>query len=42
LEIGAELTITERMPYDKSVWVTNKTGQSFQLSEKIAANIYVV
>ncbi len=42
LEIGAELTITERMPYDKSVWVTNKKGDSFQLSEKIAANIYVV
>lgn len=42
LEIGSELTITERMPYDKSVWVTNKKGDSFQLSEKIAANIYVV
>ncbi len=42
LEIGAELTITERMPYDRSVWVTNKKGDSLQLSEKIAGNIYVV
>lgn len=42
LEIGAELIITERMPYDKSVWVTNKQGDSFQLSEKIAGNIFVV
>lgn len=42
LEIGSELTITERMPYDNSVWVNNKNGESFQLSEKIAGNILVV
>jgi len=42
LEIGSELTITERMPYDNSVWVTNKNGDSYQLSEKIATNILVV
>ncbi len=42
LEIGSELTITERMPYDNSVWVTNKSGDSYQLSEKIATNILVV
>lgn len=42
LEIGAQLTITERMPYDRSVWITNKQGDSFQLSEKIAGNIFVV
>ena len=42
LEIGSELTLTERMPYDNSVWVKNKNGESFQLSEKIATNILVV
>lgn len=42
LEIGSQLTITERLPYDNSVWVTNKSGESFQLSEKIASNILVV
>ena len=42
LEIGAELVVTERMPYDKSVWVKNKQGDGFQLSEKISANIFVV
>jgi DtxR family Mn-dependent transcriptional regulator len=42
LEIGAELTVTERMPYDRSVWITNKQGDNYQLSEKIAGNIFVV
>lgn len=42
LEIGATLTITERMPYDNSVWVTNGDGDNLQLSEKIATNILVV
>lgn len=42
LQIGAVLTITERMPYDNSLWVTDKKGNSFQLSEKIASNIMVV
>jgi len=42
LQIGAVLTITERMPYDNSLWVTDKKGHSFQLSEKIASNIMVV
>lgn len=42
LEIGTNLTITERMPYDNSVWVTNPTGENFQLSEKIATNVLVV
>lgn len=42
MEIGIELTVTERMPYDNSVWVKNKAGESLQLSEKIANNILVV
>lgn len=42
LEIGTVLTITERMPYDKSLWVTNQDGNSFQLSEKISNNILVI
>ncbi|MCB0696472.1 MAG: metal-dependent transcriptional regulator [Chitinophagaceae bacterium] len=42
LEIGTELNVTERMPYDNSVWVTNKNGDNFQLSEKISVNILVV
>lgn len=41
LEIGAELKITERMPYDNSVIVTGKQTGKLQLSEKIAANILV-
>lgn len=42
LEIGASLEVTERMPYDNSVWLTNENGDSLQLSEKIASNILVV
>lgn len=42
LEIGTTLVITERMPYDGSLLVTNGLGKSFQLSEKISANILVV
>lgn len=42
LKMGTQLTITERMPYDKSIWVKNKAGDSFQLSEKIALNILAV
>lgn len=42
LEIGTVLIITERMPYDKSLWVTNQEGNSFQLSEKISNNILVI
>lgn len=42
LEIGSELTLTERMPYDNSVCVRNKNGDNIQLSEKIATNILVV
>lgn len=42
LEIGTTLTVTERIPYDNSVWVTDSLGHSFQLSEKIASNVLVV
>lgn len=42
LEIGMEITVTERLPYDNSISVTDKNGASFQLSEKIAKNILVV
>lgn len=42
LEIGTQLTITERMPFDNSVWVNSDSGESIQLSEKIATNILVV
>lgn len=42
LEIGTTLTVTERIPYDNSVWVTDVSGHSFQLSEKIASNVLVV
>lgn len=39
LKIGSELSITERLPYDNSVWVKTKNGDSFQLSEKTASNL---
>lgn len=42
LQIGVTLTISERMPYDGSIMVQNAKGNSFQLSEKIAANLLVV
>ena len=43
LEIGSVLTITERMPYDNSLWITNNsTGNSIQLSEKLSGNILVI
>lgn len=42
LEIGTTLIVTERIPYDNSVWVTDSLGHSFQLSEKIASNVLVV
>lgn len=42
VEIGTKLTITERMPYDRSIWVKNEAGESFQLSEKIAINLLAV
>ncbi len=42
VEIGTKLTITERMPYDRSIWVKNESGESFQLSEKIAINLLAV
>lgn len=42
LEIGTTLTVTERISYDNSVWVTDESGHSFQLSEKIASNVLVV
>jgi DtxR family Mn-dependent transcriptional regulator len=42
MQIGSQLTITERMPYDNSITVKMKKGNSFQLSEKIALNILVV
>lgn len=42
IKIGSTLTITEIMPYDKSIVVKNDKGKSFQLSEKIAANLLVL
>jgi DtxR family transcriptional regulator, Mn-dependent transcriptional regulator len=42
LQIGSQITITERMPYDNSITVKMKKGNSFQLSEKIALNILVI
>lgn len=41
LKIGTLLTVTEIMPYDKSVVILNETGKSFQLSEKIARHLLV-
>lgn len=41
LQIGSILTVTEIMPYDKSVMITNESGATFQLSEKIARNLLV-
>ena len=42
INIGSEVTITERMPYDSSIWVKDKKGNSYQLSEKIAENILAI
>ncbi len=42
LQIGSVLTVTEELPFDQSIIVTNETGESFQLSEKIAVNLLVV
>lgn len=42
IKIGSTLTVTEIMPYDKSIVVKNEKGKSFQLSEKIAANLLVL
>lgn len=42
LRIGVMLTVTERMPYDNSLFVQVEKGQPFQLSERIAENMLVV
>jgi DtxR family transcriptional regulator, Mn-dependent transcriptional regulator len=42
IKIGSILTITEELPFDKSVMVKNDKGLSFQLSEKIAMNLFVI
>jgi DtxR family Mn-dependent transcriptional regulator len=42
LKIGSTITVTERLPYDKSIVVKNEKGKSFQLSEKTALNLLVV
>jgi DtxR family transcriptional regulator, Mn-dependent transcriptional regulator len=42
LQIGTQLTIVERMPYDNSITVKTQKGVTFQLSEKIASNLLVV
>lgn len=42
LQIGTQLSITDRLPYDNSIMVKNKKGDQFQLSEKIAHNLLVV
>lgn len=41
LKIGSRVTITEIMPFDKSILVI-ADGNNFQLSEKIAANLLVL
>ena len=41
LQIGTALTVTELMPYDNSVMVSDEQGNSLLLSEKIARNILV-
>lgn len=41
LQIGTSLSITERMPFDKSILVLIEKEQQLMLSEKIAHNIIV-
>lgn len=42
LEIGTTLTVTEQLPFDQSIIVKNEKGKTFQLSEKIALNLFVI
>jgi DtxR family Mn-dependent transcriptional regulator len=42
LEIGTQLKITERMPYDNSIIVAVGKNNSIQLSEKITQNLMVI
>ncbi|MBS1772642.1 MAG: metal-dependent transcriptional regulator [Bacteroidetes bacterium] len=42
IKIGSKITITELMPFDHSIVIKNDKGDSFQLSEKIAANLLVL
>lgn len=42
INIGSELTITERMPFDNAIVVKTKKGKSIQLSEKIAENVLAI
>lgn len=42
LQIGTQIKISERMPYDNSVVITVGKGQTIQLSEKITQNLLVV
>ena len=42
LQIGSQLSIIERMPYDNSITVKTKKGVTFQLSEKIASNLLAI
>lgn len=42
LSIGTKLLLTERLPYDNSIILKDEDGNSFQLSEKISANLLVI
>jgi DtxR family Mn-dependent transcriptional regulator len=42
LKIGSKLTVSEIMPYDKSMVVKNDAGKSLQLSHIIATNLLVL
>ncbi len=42
LNIGSEVTVLERMPYDNSLMVKDKNNKTIQLSERMAENILVV
>lgn len=42
IKIGSRITVSEIMPFDKSMVVTGDGGNSLQLSEKIASNLLVL
>jgi DtxR family Mn-dependent transcriptional regulator len=42
LQIGSTLSIIDKLPYDNSMVVKTKQGETLQLSEKIAKNLLVV
>lgn len=42
LKIGTLISVTELLPFDQSMILTNEAGKTFQLSEKIAQNLLVI